>query len=44
MSNSITYKSIKFVKLPNASGIVPLKSFAERMLQDTEIFSMDTKS
>lgn len=29
----ITYKSVKFLRLPNVTGIVPLKLFAESMLR-----------
>ena len=38
MSNRITYNSVKFVNFPNVSGIVPVKLFALRTLQDKEIF------
>lgn len=30
-----TYKSVKFLRLPNESGIVPVKLFPERKLQET---------
>jgi hypothetical protein len=39
MSYYITYKSVKFFKLPNFSGIGPVKLFPERKLQNKEIFS-----
>ena len=32
VSNHITHKSVRFFSLPNASGIVPVKLFAERSL------------